>query len=275
MTEKSVSSWATQRFGAAAPYLARVVPEAIGRAHTRACAAHLAAEEIHNDAYGNGLAAYQHEELLALASQAPQLLGRRRTSSRFDLLLVTETKVALWPWRFATDHRTTHRNAKFRTISDFRRALLTLTAPSYGRQDQLSLDDVTIDQAAEQDARAEEEAMLEQLRVFGSVVTVGYSCNPSALFELGWGDCELLQDGFGGVYWSHWEPLGRPGSGAAGVTAGSPVMPTPKPTPTRFDDGAPSTDDFDLSMRHPLAPPPTSEPLAPDAGAAGDDADDE
>lgn len=261
------------RFGAAAPELVRAVPEAIWRAHERAMAGHIATEEKHNDAYGNGLAVYQHEEVLNLAEQIP---GLRTTpgshgKSRFELLVVTETSVALWPLRFATDHKTGHANAKIRNVSGYRRGLLTLATPSYGRDRQLTFDDVEVDEAEAEAARAEEDAMLEQLRRFGSVATIGFSCNPGGMFELGWGDCELIDDGSRRIYWSHWENLSRPGPDAGSGGLRVPLKPIAGPGPIRFDDGAPADDDFGLTARMPLSGEPSIEEVPPQQEAGGGD----
>ena len=273
MSETEVSGWAAGRFGAAAPELAHVVPEAIWRAHERAVAGHIATEEKHNDAYGNGLAAYQHEEVLNLAEQIPGLRTAKgsHAKSRFELLVVAETSVALWPLRFATDHKTGHVNAKIRSVSDYRRGLLTLATPSYGRNRQLSFDDIDVDEAAAEAARVEEDAMLEQLRRFGSVVTVGFACNPGGMFELGWGDCELIDDGSGHIYWSHWEKLARRGPGGGYGAGRVPLRPVDGPGPIRFDDGAPAEDDFGLSARPPLSDEPASEQVAPGQEAGSGD----
>jgi hypothetical protein len=220
VSETELSRWAIGRFGDAAPELVRAVAEAIWRAHERALAAHIAAEEKHNDAYGNGLATYQHEELLKLTEQMPGLKTAKGSHgrSRFDLLVVADTNVALWPLRFANDHKTGLAKAKMRKVSDYRRGLLTLAAPSYGRARQLTFDDIDVDEAAADAARAEEDAMLDQLRRFGSVVTVGFSCNPGGMFELGWGDCELIDDGSRRIFWSHWESLARSPAAGYGKT---------------------------------------------------------
>ncbi len=273
MSETELSGWAIDRFGATAPELVRAVPEAIWRAHERALAGHIATEETHNDAYGHGLAAYQHEEVLNLAGQMAGLRTAkgRHGKSRFEHLVVTETSVALWPLRFATDHKTSHANAKVRSTSDYRRGLLTLSAPSYGRNGQLTFDDIEVDEVAAEAARAEEDAMLEQLRRFGSVVTIGFSCNPAGMFELGWGDCELIDDGSGHLYWSHWENLSRPGPGAGYGGAQAPLKPVAGPGPIRFDDGAPADDDFGLTARPPLAGELSSEALAPAQEAGSGD----
>lgn len=273
MSETELSRWVVDRFGDAAPELARAVPEAIWRAHERALAAHIAAEEKHNDAYGNGLATYQHEELLDLTEQVPGLKTAKGSHgrSRFELLVVTDTNVALWPLRFANDHKTGHANAKMRTVSDYRRGLLTLATPSYGRDGQLSFDDIDVDEAAADAARAEEDAMLEQLKRFGSVVTIGFSCNPGGMFELGWGDCELIDDESRRIFWSHWENLSRPGPGAGHGELRVPLRPVDGPGPIRFDDGASADDDFGLAARAPMSGEPTSEQAPPQQETGSDD----
>ncbi|TCC65700.1 hypothetical protein E0H73_01835 [Kribbella pittospori] len=249
------------------------MPEAIWRAHERALAGHIASEETHNDAYGNGLAVFQHEELLNLAEQVPGLRTAKgnQGKSRFELLVVAETSVALWPLRFATDHKTGHANARIRSVSDYRRGLLTLAAPSYGRNPQLTFDDIEVDEAEIEAAQAEEDALLEQLRRFGSVVTIGFSCNPAGMFELGWGDCELIDEDSRQIYWPHWESLSRPGPDAGYGGLRVPLKPVDGPGSTRFDDGAPSDEDFGLTVRSPLAGEPSSEAGPPEQEVGSDD----
>jgi hypothetical protein len=126
---------------------------------------------------------------------------------------------------------------------------------------------MTLEQGSRDEAEllaeiAEEQAVLEQLAQFGRVVTVGYASNPTAgIFELGWGDLELVDEDTGALHWHHWEPLARE---VGGGEAGQPVRrPTPAPDTSpaakRFDN-APLDDDFGLVARTPLSPPPISEP---------------
>ncbi|MEV0287950.1 hypothetical protein AB0H36_27870 [Kribbella sp. NPDC050820] len=275
MSELQLSRWSVERFGAAAADLTRAVPAAIQRAHELALDAHVASEVSTNDVYGSALWVNQHEQLVEYTREIPGIDARRPAGmhSRFSLVVVNDTKVVLYMWRFATDHKTSYRTAKMRPpISDLRRSLLTLTPHVYDDgAGQLPFDGVEIDAEAAEAARAEEEAVLRELEALGRVVTVGFASNPAGLIELGWGDCELLDD-HGYVRWTHWETLpraGRFGEGEDGNGQWVPRRPGGGPAPARFDADATLDDDFGLRARSPLDVPPISEPERdrPDSGS--------
>jgi hypothetical protein len=275
MSELQLSRWSVERFGGAAADLTRAVPAALQRAHALALDAHVASEVSTNDVYGSALWVNQHEQLVEYTRDIPGVDARRPSGlhSRFGLVVVNDTKVVLYVWKFATDHKTSYRNAKMRPpISDLRRGLLTLTPHVYDdRANQLPLDGVEVDYEAAETARAEEEAVLKELEALGRVVTIGYSSNTSGVIEIGWGDCELLDDE-GHVRWPHWETLpmtGTLGEGENGTGLWGPLGPKRGPNPTRFDADAPLDDDFGLTPRSPLDVPPISEPER-DQPASGD-----
>ncbi len=267
------SGWAEARFGAVAGELCRAVPEAIHRAHELALAAHVSGALATNDAYGATLHAQQHQQL---AEQARGLDGVRLRKplgvrSRFELVVLDAAAVVLYPWRYATDRATPRTQAKFRTVSDLRKNLLTLTARTIDPQ--LTIDHIDLDPEDLDAEFADEQAVLDQLAAFGQVVTIGYASSPSlGVFDLGWGDLELVDDKTGVVIWHSWEPLRRWGHGGAGcAVASNPLTPVDGSDHAgRFDD-APLEDRFNLSPRSPLAEPPTSEPEPPPRPTGSDE----
>jgi hypothetical protein len=100
------------------------------------------------------------------------------------------------------------------------------------------------------------------LASFGQVVTVGYASNPEGgIFELGWGDVELVNEETGQVVWRHWEQL-PPGDQAGEAAPLRPVAPLDgdgRARAGRFDD-APLQDDLGLKPQPSIAEPPISEP---------------
>jgi hypothetical protein len=254
MAGSGPSAWAEARFGAAAGELSRAVPEAIHRAHELALAAHVSSALRSNDAYGATLQAQQHNQLAELAREIDgiRLQKPAGVQSRFELVVIDATAVVLYPWRYATDPATPRSEA---------RNLLTLTSDVGHRQ--LTIEQADQDPAVLEAELAEEQAVLEQLAIFGRVVTIGYASNAAVgVFDLGWGDMHLVDEHSGTVAWNSWEPLHRDqGAGGADVTV---VRTPPKPADGtgrvgRFDD-APLEDTFNLAPRNPLAPPATSEP---------------
>ena len=78
-----------------------------------------------------------------------------------------------------------------------------------------------------------------QLANFGRVVTIGYASNPAGgIFELVWGDVELVDEETGQVMWRYWEQLPPPGDRVAAWPSRQPAGPRTRwPYRTgRFDD---------------------------------------
>jgi hypothetical protein len=262
--DRCVSRWAEERFGSAAADLVLTVPLAIQRAHQRAMAAHAAGGLETNEAYGSTLHAAQYEELVSLSRLIDGVAIRKPVSVQtgpVKLVIIDETAVVLYPWRYAKDRSKPRDKAKFDPpVSDLRKMLLTLAARPIDPQ--LTLDDADRDYEELEAEWAEELAILEQLRRFGQVVTIGYASNPSGLFDLGWGDLELLNEDSGEVVWQHWEPLlgdDQAEEGGARVPRGPERPPGDAARARRFDD-APLIEDFGLAPRPPLSGTPISEP---------------
>jgi hypothetical protein len=232
-------------------------------------AAHVSSGLATNDAYGHTLAVTQHEQLVEMTRNIPGIVVRKPVDvhSRYEFVVLDETAVVLYPWRYATDHRKTRKDAKLRPpVSDLRKTLLTLTARTV--EGQLNFDQAGLTFNQLEAERAEEQAVIDQLARFGQVVTIAFASNPAAgVFDLGWGDAELDDLESGSVTWPHWEPLSAswPSAGTGSTTWAPRPSLSPAAAPNRagrFDD-APLNDDFHLTPRSPLADPPNGEPEQP------------
>ena len=264
MNESKPSLWAHTRFGDVAGDLARAVARAIYQAHGRALAAHISGGLTSNDAYGAALHVAQYEELAAECSDLPGVSIRKPKAvrGRFPLVVCDDPPVVLYPWRYATDTAVPRERAKLRPpVSDLRKTLLSLNASTV--TDQLTLDQAELDPEQLEAELAEEQALLSQLASLGQVVTIGYASNPGGgIFELVWGDVELLDEETGRVMWRYSEQLPPPGDLVTDVASRQPVRPTDGDghhRTGRFDD-APLQDDLGLKPRPPITEPPISEP---------------
>ena len=250
------SAWAEARFGTTAGDLTRAVTLAIHRAHGLALDAHISSTLSSNDAYGATLHVTQYEQLVDLARDIPGVSIRRPTDvrCRFELVVLDDPPVVFYPWRYATDNSRPREAARLRQpVSDLRKTLLSLNASTVCGQ--LSFDQAERDYSQVEAELAEEEAILAQLEQFGRVVTIGYASNPGGgIFDLGWGELDLVDESTGEVRWRHWEPL-RPAEEADGAGARTPLGGLCGPGRTgRFDD-APLQEDLGLAPRSPLSSP--------------------
>jgi hypothetical protein len=264
VNEPKPSDWAQERFGDAATDFALAVARAIYQAHGRALAAHVSGGLASNDAYGVTFHVAQYEELAAECGDLPGVSIRKPKDvvSRFDLVVHNDPPVVLYPWRYATDRAVSRERARMdRPVSDLRKSLLSLNANTIPGQ--LTLDQAGIDPEELEAQLVEEQELLDQLARLGQVVTIGYASNPSAgLFDLGWGDVELVNEETGEVSWHYWEQLPPPAGQAGVATPRKPLAPVDgdgRAQAGRFDD-APLEDDLGLRPRPPIAEPPTSEP---------------
>jgi hypothetical protein len=273
VSELKPSAWAQTRFGGVAGDMARVVACAVHQAHGLAMDAHISSTLRSNDAYGATLHVTQYEQLAEFARDIPGISIRRPTDvrCRFELVVLDYPPVVLYPWRYATDKSTLREKAKLRPpVSDLRKTLLTLNANTISVQ--LTLDQAERDLEELEAELADEQAVVEQLARFGQVVTVGFASNPAGgIFDLGWGDVELVDEEAGGVIWRHWEQLPPPGDQAAGGEPRQPLSPPDGRDRTgRFDD-APLKEDLGLVSRSPIAEPPISEPERPQEDTGSDE----
>jgi hypothetical protein len=240
-----------------------------------ALAAHVNGGLESNDTYGATMYVAQYEQLAAEAAGIPGVSIRKPkgVGGRFDLVVCEYPPVVLYPWRYATDTAMPRERARFRRpVSDLRKTLLSLNETTINGQ--LTFDQAVRDPEELEAELAEEEAMLAQLAELGQVVFVGFACNPSGIFDLGWGDVELLDEQTGRVCWRHWESLPPPGTQAAGAVPHGPASPAPSDghgRSARFDDAA-TEDDLGLKLRPQISEPPISEPERPQEGTGSDDA---
>jgi hypothetical protein len=135
---------------------------------------------------------------------------------------------------------------------------------STGDDDQLSLDDAAITDEELLVQSAERREVEAQLRNLARVITIGYASNATGVFELGWGEASLHDDGT--VSWAPWHSLThmltttRLGSEAARGPLSVPdaYVASSVTRGPRFDD-APLVGGFDLLPRQPLAGEPGTE----------------
>lgn len=277
MGSYKAGEWAQQRFGAAAADLGQAVAAGIQEAHRLALLAHLGSELSTNDAYGAALMVTQHEQLIAATADVQGVVARKPAGvkSRFPYVVVEDVSVVLMPWRFTNTRATRRVDATMPTpVSHLRKTLLSLGAGAPAMT-QLVLEQSTLDDDQLEAQLAEEQEISAQLASFGRVVTVAFGSNPTdGLFELGWGDAELISEDTGHVFWHLWESLPASDLRAAGLG-----VPTPAPLRSvdpvdgsrvgRFD-AAPLNEDLGLAAR----PQPVSAPLSesqPEVEQAGDE----
>jgi len=270
----SFPGWVADTLGEAASGLRDAVLVAIPQAHEDAVAAQAASGTRKRDPYGHTMKNRQHECLVAAGGLVHGVDVVRPRGASFELLQVSATKTVLFPWRYATSRRVARVDARMRT-SSFRRDLLS----SGDASAQLTLRHAGLSDDELEAQLAEDEAIVDELRRFAPVVTVGYASNPTELLDLGWGVAELLDDR-GAVDWRHWEPLpwlssarAAADGGQAPAVAARPLHPVPAAEPddrvaTRFDRSAPLVDNLGLRPRSPLAGEPASE-LASEASETG------
>ena len=251
-----VSEWAIKRFGALADDLRDVVPGAVKRAHESAVAAQGASGTHHRDPYGHTLKNRQHECLVEALSGTEGVSVFRPPGASFELVRLTATRVTLLPWRYGTNRAASRSKVRMKP-SGRRRDLLS--GPK-GNPSQYSIEQADLSETELEAQFAEHNDVWDQLRNFARVVTVGYASSPHGIYDLGWGDVELLDDD-GTVNWLHWEPLtitdvSTAGDGVGGG-GGRPHLHAAK-TPDenhpaagpRFDTGS----DDDLPLRPRIAP---------------------
>ncbi len=274
----SLATWITDALGESATELRSAVLLAIPQAHEDAVAAQAASGTRKQDPYGHTMKNRQHECLVNAGRSVDGVEVIHPRGASFELLRVSATRTVLFPWRYATSTRVARvDNAKMRT-SGFRRDLLSTGEPT----GQLTLEHAGLSDDELEAELAEQEAVVEELRRYTTVVTVGYASNPTGLLDLGWGVVELSDDK-GSVDWPHWEPLPWQSSARAsgGRQAPAEVASALRPVPPnetddqvtqRFDKSAPLVDDFGLTPRSPLAGEPSSE-AAPEVEETGTEQD--
>jgi hypothetical protein len=266
------SSWAHQRFGDVAATLRQVIPEALHAAHQRALAAHQGLGLETKEAYGLIWRA-QHEELIKKITAVTEVRVLKPKGARYQLAMIGEHNVILYPWRFADDAYTPVNDAKMR-LSEVRKNLLALTSDAPNDRQ------MTIDQAemTEEELAAQDEEIhrvLQEMTSGGRMVLVAYASNPhSGVLRVYWGDAAQADED-GHLRWSHLEEIPLPAGPGETGTGGAPLRPVgppPQPTPTANDtrfDQAPLEEPI-LKPRPPLTSP-DNDPQGPQPEAGSDD----
>lgn len=178
--------------------VASSIAAAVHQAHLDAFGAHDAGHMKAHDAYGNTMKVRAPEILIEMLSELGGIfVDLPDDGGRFPLPVVEETSVAIMPVRIGRDRAVGHEGLRLRTpVSEVRRSLL-----SQGSEfaSQLVLDPDAEDGYSWHDPRG---------RRFDRVVVVAYGSSPKdGVWDLGWGDLELVNASRGEVVWHHWEPL--------------------------------------------------------------------
>ena len=209
----SVSEWANERFGTLAADLVEIVPKAVKQAHEYAAAAQGSGGTRHLDPYGHTLKNTQHECLVDALRKTPGTKRFQPHGASFELIQLTTTHVTLLPWRYGTNSKASRLKVRMRP-SGLRRDLLS--GPKEN-PNQYSLEQADLSEAELEAQMAEHDAVWSQLRRMARVVTIGFASSPHGIYDLGWGEVELVDDN-GTVNWLHWEPLALVEGSAAGKT---------------------------------------------------------
>lgn len=191
-------NWRSVRFGAIADRVATDVASAVHLAHLDALGAHDAGHMRAHDAYGNTMKVRVPEVMVDMLGELDEIfIDRSDNAGRFPLPVVTTTSVAIMPMRIGRERAVGHEGMRLRTpVSEVRRSLL---ARGSEFASQLVLDPESEDGFAWHDPRG---------RTFERVVVVAYGSSPKdGVWDLGWGDLELVNASRGEVVWHHWEPL--------------------------------------------------------------------
>lgn len=191
-------NWRSARFGAMSDRVASSVAAAVQLAHLDASGAHDAGHMRAHDAYGNTMKVRVPEILIEMLGELDGIfIDRSHDAGRFALPVVEPTSVAIMPVRIGRDRAVGHEGLRLRTpVSEVRRSLLTRGSEFAA---QLVLDPDAEDGFSWHDPRG---------RRFDRVVVVAYGSSPKdGVWDLGWGDLELVNASRGEVVWHHWEPL--------------------------------------------------------------------
>ncbi|OLR91951.1 hypothetical protein [Actinokineospora bangkokensis] len=268
----SSTPWSLSLFGELAESVGRAVPLALREAERRALAGHEAMGLTSKDVYGH-LWQTQHEELVRHIGGLDGVRTIRPRGARYDLLVVGENNVILYPWRYGDDLRKSVDQAKMR-MSEVRRNLLDLTPTTPDAQ--LSLEEADKSEEQLRTEAEEAEQIVADMATAGRMVLIAYASNPqSGLLRIYWGEATQTDES-GLLKWSVREQLPitteEGGFGRGWGPAPSPVRPVPPSTGPgsgpRFDD-APLEEPV-LGVRPPLTSPDT-DPNAPQPGTGSDD----
>lgn len=267
-----LSQWARERFGDFAHPLRDIIPLGLQAAHLRALAAHQGLGLESNEAYGLIWRA-QHEELVTRVRPIGGVRIIKPKRARYELAMLGEQNVILYPWRFSDDSRRRLTDARMK-LSEVRRNLLALTSDMPSRQ-------MTIEQAgmSEEELAAdweETQRNIKEMLSAGRLVLIAYASNPHAgILRAYWGDASQADED-GRLCWTYQEELPldglAQGDGGTGSVPVRPVPPSEGPDSTaggrpRFDE-APLEEPV-LGVRPPLTSP-ESDPTEPQPETGSD-----
>ena len=272
MSKQAVPTpWEIKRFGDSALPLRDAIWRGLRAAHQRALAAHEGLALETNDGYGLIWLVQHHEVGLAIEAAMPDLRRIKPTRARYELNVVGEDNVILYPWKFADDAHTPVANAKM-TMSKLRESLLALTPEN--SDSQLSFEHAALT-AEELDAEFEDaETFLDDAIQAGRLVLIAYAANPRAgILRVYWGEASQADDR-GRLKWSEIEQIPAPDDTGDGQVPARPSSPAPVPDPKigtgpRWDQSAPPPE-FDLTPRPPLTAPDGGQPPMPQPESASD-----
>lgn len=244
-------------FGAVASDLEKAVLRALNGAHGNAVAAQVGSGSTNRqDPYGHTIKFRQldwlRDEVLVLPG------AERHPVPRAVGDFVRVNGVLLYPWRYASDKSKSRDAARMR-MSNFRFDLLSDKPVDDG---QLTLEQGAMDEAQLEAQLAGDRELHEQLDGLRRAVVIAYASGPHVgVVEIGWGQARLVDDS-GSLDWINWSPLAasvvlsdveRPRLATAGGSVAD------ASTGKRFDqEGA--DEGIPLSLRNPLAGPPSHEP---------------
>ncbi|MFF2087486.1 hypothetical protein ACFVVM_27245 [Nocardia sp. NPDC058176] len=269
MSEQVVPTpWETKRFGGNALLLRNAIWRGLRAAHQRALAAHTGLKLESNDGYGL-IWLVQHEEVgHAIEAVVPELRRIKPARARYELNVVGEDSIILYPWKFADDAHTPVTNAKM-TMSKLRESLLALTQAK--SDSQLSFDHAELTEE-ELDAEFEDdETFLDDAIEAGRLVLIAYAANPRAgILRVFWGEASQADDR-GRLSWSEIEQIPAPPEDEqTPVQTGPTPVPEPKTgTGPRWHQSTPPPE-FDLAPRPPLTAPDGGQPPVPQPETSSD-----
>ncbi|WP_040837353.1 hypothetical protein [Nocardia brevicatena] len=271
MSDQAVpTQWETERFGEHALPLQRAIWRGLQAAHQRALAAHKGLALDSNDGYGL-IWLVQHEEVgFAVEEVIPDLRRIKPARARYELIVVGDTNIILYPWKFADDAHAPVEKAKM-TMSKLRESLLALTQEAPDRQ--LSFDHAHLTQE-ELDTEIEDvESFLDDAIKAGRLVIIAYAANlHSGILRVYWGEASQADDR-GRLNWRTIEQISPPADTGGDHVPLRPAGPVPVPDPQpatapRFDQAP--IGEIVLTHRNPLTTPDGGQPPTPQPETSSD-----
>ncbi|GGL05712.1 hypothetical protein [Nocardia jinanensis] len=271
MSEQAApTEWETDRFGVHALPLRRAIWRGLQAAHQRALAAYEGLGLNSNDGYGL-IWLVQHDELgIAVEEVVSDARRIKPARARYELVVVGDTNVILYPWKFADDAHTPVEVAKM-TMSKLRENLLALTQEP---EDQLSIEQAHLTQEELDAAFEDVDTFLADAVEAGRLVLIAYASNPlSGVLRVYWGEASQADDQ-GRLNWKHLEQIPPVADTDTGEGFVRPAGPAPVPGPKtgtgpRWDQAP--LGEFDLAPRTPLTSPDGGHPPTPQPETGSDD----